>query len=254
MNTVYFWVVVFGAFLLLIAGFSIKILKQYERGVIFRLGKYLSTKGPGVVVIMPAIDNMIRIDTRIISIDVPRQEIITRDNVSAIVDAVVYYRIEEPSKAVVNVHNHFDSTFMIAQTTLRSVMGQAELDELLSQRDKINHEIQRIINGVTGQWGINVMLVEMKDIVLPETMKRAMAKQAEMERERRAKVINAEGEAQAAAKLTEAARVMGGEPVAVQLRYLQTLSEISRENSSTVVFPMPVDFMMNLFKKNSKET
>lgn len=253
MNTVYFWSIIFLGFLLVLGVLSIKILKEYERGIIFRFGKLSSTKGPGPILIIPVIDVMMRVDTRIISIDVPRQEIITKDNVSAVVDAVVYYKVNDPVKAIVNVYNYMESTFLMAQTTLRSVLGQVELDELLSKRDKINYEIQTIINVITMSWGIEVILVEIKDIVLPETMKRAMARQAEVERERRAKIINAEGEAQSAVKLREAANVMCEQPVAVQLRYLQTLSEIARENSSTIIFPFPLDFIANLVKKISKE-
>jgi regulator of protease activity HflC (stomatin/prohibitin superfamily) len=243
----------FAGFLLVLGALSIKILKEYERGIIFRLGKLSSTKGPGLIFIIPVVDVMRTVDTRVISIDVPRQEIITKDNVSAVVDAVVYYKVGDPAKAIVNVYNYMESTFLIAQTTLRSILGQVELDELLSKRDKINHEIQTIINGVTTPWGINVILVEIKDIVLPETMKRAMARQAEVERERRAKIINAEGESQSAVKLREAANVMREQPIAVQLRYLQTLSEIARENSSTIIFPFPLDFITNLVKKINKE-
>jgi regulator of protease activity HflC (stomatin/prohibitin superfamily) len=248
-----FWILVVAAAAVVLLSLSVKILREYERGVIFRLGKFSSVKGPGLFLIIPVIDNMIKVDIRVVSVDVPRQEIITKDNVSAVVDAVVYYRVDGPSKAIISVSNYFESTFLIAQTTLRSILGQADLDELLSQRDKINQKLQAVIDQHTEPWGIKVILVEIKDIVLPETMKRAMAKQAESERERRAKVINAEGEFQASTKLVEAAKIMNDQPVAVQLRYLQTLSEISTENSSTIVFPVPLDMVNNLLKLAKKE-
>ena len=249
MNIESFIVLIVAAFILLMLSLSVKVLREYERGVMFRLGKLSLLKGPGLFFIIPIIDNIVKVDIRVMAVDVPRQDVITKDNVSVIVDAVVYYKVEEPSRAIVNVSNYIESTFLIAQTTLRSILGQADLDELLSQRESINQKLQLVIDKHTEPWGIKVMMVEIKDVVLPESMKRAMAKQAESERERRAKIINAEGEYQAANKLVEAARMMRDEPVAVQLRYLQTLSEISTENSSTIVFPMPLDLIGNLFKQ-----
>jgi len=253
MNIVSFAFLVAAASIILVLSLSIKVLREYERGVMFRLGKLSLLKGPGLFLIIPVIDNMVKVDIRVVSVDVPRQDVITKDNVSVIVDAVVYYKVEDPSKAIVNVSNYIESTFLIAQTTLRSILGQVDLDELLSQRESINQKLQLVIDKHTEPWGIKVLMVEIKDVVLPESMKRAMAKQAESERERRAKIINAEGEYQAANKLVEAARMMHDEPIAVQLRYLQTLSEISTENSSTIVFPMPLDLIGNLFKQSKGE-
>ncbi|OQC72604.1 MAG: Modulator of FtsH protease HflK [Deltaproteobacteria bacterium ADurb.Bin002] len=220
---------------------AIKILNEYERAVLFRLGRLRDIKGPGLIVIIPGIDKIVRIDMRTITMDVPPQDVITKDNVSIKVNAVVYFRVLDANAAVVNVENYLFATSQLAQTTLRSVCGQVELDEILTEREKINLNIQEILDRSTDPWGIKVSLVEVKHIDLPEEMKRAMAKQAEAERERRAKVINAEGEFQAAQKLIEAAALMGTQPMSLQLRYLQTLNQIAAENNSTTVFPIPID-------------
>jgi regulator of protease activity HflC (stomatin/prohibitin superfamily) len=220
---------------------AIRILKEYERGVIFRLGRVIGAKGPGLIILIPIIDKMVKVSLRLIAVDVDPQDVITRDNVSLKVNAVIYFRVMEGVKAVIEVENYVYATSQLAQTTLRSVCGQAELDELLSQREKINTRLQEILDTRTDPWGIKVSIVEVKHIDLPQEMQRAMAKQAEAERERRAKVINAEGEFQAATKLAEAATIMREHPMALQLRYLQTLREISAENNSTTVFPIPID-------------
>jgi regulator of protease activity HflC (stomatin/prohibitin superfamily) len=228
---------------------AIRILREYERAVIFRLGKLLGEKGPGIIFLIPIVDRMVRMDLRVVTIDVPRQEVMTRDNVPVSVDAVLYFRVIDPQAAVVKVENFLKATSLIAQTTLRSVLGQAELDELLSQREKINHTLQEIIDRQTDPWGIKVTAVEVKDVALPDTMKRAMAKQAEAERERRAKVVNAEGEFQAAEKMVQAAEIMSREPIALQLRFLQTMREISSEHNTTTFLPVPLD-LFSPFKKN----
>jgi regulator of protease activity HflC (stomatin/prohibitin superfamily) len=228
----------------------IRILREYERGVIFRLGKLVGAKGPGLIFLIPIVDRMVRIDLRVVTINVERQEIMTRDNVPATVDAVVYFRIVDPAAAVVKVENYLKATSLIAQTTLRSVLGQAPLDDLLSQRDSINQTLQDIIDKQTEPWGVKVTVVEMKDVVLPDTMKRAMAKQAEAERERRAKVVNAEGEFQAAEKMVQAAAMMSKEPIALQLRFLQTMREISSEHNTTTFFPVPIDLFALFTGKN----
>jgi regulator of protease activity HflC (stomatin/prohibitin superfamily) len=228
----------------------IRILREYERGVIFRLGKLVGAKGPGLIFLIPIVDRMVRIDLRVVTINVERQEIMTRDNVPATVDAVVYFRIVDPAAAVVKVENYLKATSLIAQTTLRSVLGQAPLDDLLSQRDSINQTLQDIIDKQTEPWGVKVTVVEMKDVVLPDTMKRAMAKQAEAERERRAKVVNAEGEFQAAEKMVQAAAMMSKEPIALQLRFLQTMREISSEHNTTTFFPVPIDLFALFTNKN----
>ncbi|MCD6199588.1 MAG: slipin family protein [Deltaproteobacteria bacterium] len=220
---------------------AIRILNEYERGVIFRLGRVIKTKGPGLIILIPVIDKMRKIDLRIITLDVPPQDIITRDNVSVKVSAVVYFRVLDSRRAVIEVENFLFATSQLAQTTLRSVCGQAELDELLAERDKINAQIQEILDLDTEPWGIKVSKVEVKEIDLPDEMKRAMAKQAEAERERRSKVINAEGEFQAARKLADAANIINKAPAALQLRYLQTLREVATENNSTTLFPIPID-------------
>ena len=220
---------------------AIRILNEYERGVIFRLGRVIKTKGPGLIILIPVIDKMKKIDLRIVTLDVPPQDIITRDNVSIKVSAVVYFRVLDSRKAVIEVENFLFATSQLAQTTLRSVCGQAELDELLAERDKINAQIQEILDLDTEPWGIKVSKVEVKEIDLPDEMKRAMAKQAEAERERRSKVINAEGEFQAATKLADAANIINKAPAALQLRYLQTLREVATENNSTTLFPIPID-------------
>jgi regulator of protease activity HflC (stomatin/prohibitin superfamily) len=229
---------------------AVKITREYERGIIFRLGRLLPAKGPGVILLIPIVDRMIKIDLRIVTLDVPRQEMMTRDNVPVTVDAVVYFRVVEPEDAVVKVENFARATFLLAQTTLRSILGQHELDELLSQRDRINQQLQRVIDEATEPWGIKVTLVEVRDVVLPETMKRAMARQAEVERERRAKVINAEGEYQAAEKLVLAGDQIATQPVALQLRFLQALTEVATEHNSTTVFPIPIDLLTPFLKRS----
>jgi len=219
----------------------IRVLREYERGVIFRLGKLLSAKGPGLILLYPFVDRMVKMDLRVVTIDVAKQEVMTRDNVPATVDAVIYFRVVDPVAAVIKVENFWKATSLIAQTTLRSVLGQAELDELLAHRDKINQTLQEIIDRQTDPWGIKVTSVEIKDVSLPEGMKRAMAKQAEAERERRAKIVNAEGEFQAAEKMVQAAAMISKEPIALQLRYLQTVREISSEHNTTTFLPIPIE-------------
>ncbi len=248
--------VVFGIFIILILLISsIKILREYERGVIFRFGRLRGVKGPGIFIIIPFVDKMIKVDLRTVTMDVPPQDIITRDNVPVKVNAVVYFRVMDPAKSVVKIERYIVATSQIAQTTLRSILGQAELDDLLARRDKINKELQKIIDEQTDPWGVKVSTVEIKDVELPQTIQRAFARQAEAERERRAKIINAEGEFQASERLSEAARVLSKYPVSVQLRFLQTLKEIATEQNSTIVFPVPIDlveaFMDKLGKRNS---
>jgi regulator of protease activity HflC (stomatin/prohibitin superfamily) len=228
---------------------AIKILKEYERGVIFRLGRVIATKGPGLIILIPVVDKMVKVSLRLVTMDVPSQDVITRDNVSVKVNAVVYFRVMDPRKATIEVENYLFATSQLAQTTLRSVCGQVELDELLAERDKINTELQDILDKHTDPWGIKVSTVEVKHIDLPQEMQRAMAKQAEAERERRAKVINAEGEFQAADRLAEAAGIIQKHPEALQLRYLQTLREISSEGNSTTLFPIPIDLLTPFMKK-----
>jgi regulator of protease activity HflC (stomatin/prohibitin superfamily) len=228
----------------------VKILNEYERGVIFRLGRLIPAKGPGIIFLIPIIDKLQRVSLRLITLDVPPQDVITRDNVSITVNAVVYYRIMDPNNAVVDVENYAYATSQLAQTTLRSVCGQAELDELLAEREKISLRLQEILDKETDPWGIKVSKVEIKHIDLPPEMQRAMAKQAEAERERRAKVIHAEGEFQASQKLSEAAVIISKDPAALQLRYLQTLSEIATENNSTILFPIPIDLFKPFFKND----
>jgi regulator of protease activity HflC (stomatin/prohibitin superfamily) len=228
---------------------AIKVLREYERGVIFRLGRVIKTKGPGLIILIPIIDKMVKVSLRLVAMDVPPQDVITRDNVSVKVNAVIYFRVMEPTKATIEVENFLFATSQLAQTTLRSVCGQVELDELLSEREKINTQLQSILDHHTDPWGIKVTTVEVKHIDLPQEMQRAMAKQAEAERERRAKVINAEGEFQAADRLAQAAGIIQKYPQALQLRYLQTLREISAENNSTIMFPIPIDFLTPFLKK-----
>lgn len=228
---------------------AIRILREYERGVIFRLGKLQCAKGPGLIFLIPFVDRMVRMDLRIVTIDVPKQEIMTRDNVPATVDAVVYFRVVDPNAAVVKVENYWLATSLIAQTTLRCVLGQSPLDDLLSQRDVINQRLQEIIDKQTEPWGIKVTGVEVKDVALPDSMKRAMAKQAEAERERRAKVVNAEGEFQAAEKMVQAAALIAREPIALQLRYLQTMREMASEHNTTTFLPLPIDLFSVFAKK-----
>ncbi len=228
---------------------AIKILREYERGVIFRLGRVINTKGPGLVIIIPVIDKLVKVSLRLVAMDVPPQDVITKDNVTLKVNAVIYFRVMDPNNAIIEVENYLFATSQLAQTTLRSVCGQVELDELLSERDKINTTLQAILDKQTDPWGIKVSNVEVKHIDLPQEMQRAMAKQAEAERERRAKVINAEGEFQAAGRLAEAAETIQDFPYALQLRYLQTLKEVSAESNSTTLFPIPIDLFKPFFKK-----
>jgi regulator of protease activity HflC (stomatin/prohibitin superfamily) len=228
---------------------SIRILREYERGVIFRLGKLQGAKGPGLIFLIPMIDKMVKMDLRVVTIDVPKQEIMTKDNVPATVDAVIYFRVVDPNSAVVKVENYWKATSLIGQTTLRSVLGQSALDELLSQRDVINQKLQEIIDKQTEPWGIKVTSVETKEVSLPDSMKRAMAKQAEAERERRAKVVNAEGEFQAAEKMVQAAALIAKEPIALQLRYLQTMREMASEHNTTTFLPLPIDLFSAFLKK-----
>ncbi len=227
---------------------SIKILKEYERAVVFRLGRLVEARGPGLIIIIPVLEKMVRISLRLITMDVPPQDIITRDNVSVKVNAVVYFRVMDSSRAVVEVEDYFYATSQLAQTTLRSVLGEVELDDLLSEREKINRQLQEILDTATDPWGVKVATVEVKHVDLPQEMQRAMARQAEAERERRAKIIAAEGEFQAADKLRKAADIISTNPQALQLRYLQTLREIATENNSTTIFPIPMD-LLSAFKK-----
>lgn len=229
---------------------AIKILNEYERGVIFRLGRVIATKGPGLIILIPIIDRMVKVSLRLVTMDVPSQDVITRDNVSVKVNAVVYFRVVDPTNATIVVENFLFATSQLAQTTLRSVCGEMELDDLLSEREKINTQLQTILDKHTDPWGIKVTTVELKHIDLPQEMQRAMAKQAEAERERRAKIINSEGEFQAAAKLAEAADIISVHPEALQLRYLQTLKEIAAENNSTTLFPIPIDLFKLFLKKD----
>jgi regulator of protease activity HflC (stomatin/prohibitin superfamily) len=240
-------------FLIIIAAASIKILREYERGVIFRLGRLIGTKGPGLIFIIPGVDKLLRISLRTVALEIPPQDVITRDNVSIKVNAVVYFRVLDPNKAVVEIENYIYATSQLAQTTLRSIIGQSQLDELLSERDKINLELQDILDKHTEPWGIKVSLVETKQVDLDTAMQRAIARQAEAERERRAKIIHAEGEAQAAEKLLAAANVMSVYPAAIHLRFLQTLTEVSAENNSTVILPIPVDLLTAFLQKKEKE-
>lgn len=241
-----FLVFVIGAFLLM----SIKVLNEYERGVIFRLGRIIGAKGPGLIILIPIVDRMMRVDLRTVTMDVPPQDVISRDNVTIKVNAVVYFRVVEPNRAVIEVENYLLATSKLAQTTLRSVLGQVELDELLSSRESINHRLQTILDTQTEPWGVKVSNVEVKQIDLPAEMQRAMARQAEAERERRAKVIAAEGELQASEKLAEAARIMEQRPMSLQLRYLQTLREMSNEHSTTTIVPLPIDLLKPFLGKS----
>ena len=245
------------AFLIVIFVAAVKVVQEYERGVIFRLGRLQGPKGPGIFFIIPLVDRMVKVDLRVITLDIPTQEAITRDNVTVRVNAVAYFRVVDPSDAIVQVEDYYKATWQIAQTSLRSVLGQSNLDEVLIHRDEINKKLQQIIDEQTEPWGIKVSIVEVKDVELPDTMKRAMARQAEAEREKRAKFIHAEGEFNAAQQLQDAARVMSKEPAALQLRYLQTLTEISVEKNSTIIFPVPIEFMnafSQLIGSQSEET
>ncbi len=240
-------------FALIILSNAIKILREYERGVVFRLGRLIGAKGPGLILLIPVVDKLLRVDLRTITFDVPPQDVITRDNVSVKVNAVLYFRVMDPNKAIVAVANYFEATSQIAQTTLRSVLGQVELDELLSNREKINQELQKIIDHQTEPWGIKVSVVEVKNVDLPPEMTRAIARQAEAERERRSKIIHAEGEFQASQKLAEAAAVISSQDGALQLRFLQTLTEVSTAKSATIVFPLPIDLFEPFIKKANRE-
>lgn len=230
-------------FLISILSAAIKIVQEYERGVIFRLGRLVGPRGPGLFFIIPFVDRMVKVDLRVVTLDIPSQECITRDNVTVKINAVVYYRVIDPARAIVQVEDYRRATWNIAQTTLRNVIGQSELDELLAHRERINEKLQRIIDEQTEPWGVKVSIVEVKDVELPQGMQRAMARQAEAEREKRAKIIHAEGEFQAAQQLAEAASVVSTQPAAIQLRYLQTLTEIAVEKNSTIIFPVPIEFV-----------
>lgn len=236
-------VVILAIFLLVVLTAAIKILREYERGVIFRLGRLIDTKGPGLILLIPFIDRMIKIDLRTVTLNIPPQEVITRDNVPTSVNAVCYFRVIDPNRAITDVENYLIATSQIAQTSLRAVLGKAELDEILAERERLNESLQKIIDEQTEPWGIKVSTVEIKDVEIPEQMQRAMARQAEAERERRAKIINSEGEYQAAEKLTQAADIISRNPASLQLRYLQTLLEISGNQNSTVIFPLPMDLI-----------
>ncbi|MEM7033654.1 MAG: slipin family protein [Chloroflexota bacterium] len=241
-----------GILVLIVIGMGVRVVQEYERGVIFRLGRLVGAKGPGLFFIIPFIDRMFKIDLRVVTLDFPAQEGITRDNVTLKINAVVYFQVLDPSLAVVKVEDYRRATWQIAQTTLRNVIGQSELDELLAERDKINDTLQRIIDEATEPWGIKVTLVEIKDVELPPSMQRAMARQAESEREKRAKIIHASGEYEASKQLAEAAEIIGSQPSALQLRFLQTLTEISAEKNSTIVFPLPIELLrgMNNFTES----
>lgn len=234
---------------IIILSTMIKILREYERGVIFRLGRFIGIKGPGLILLIPFIDRMVKVGLRVVTLDVPPQDVITKDNVSLSVNAVAYFRPFDAAKAIIEVENYLYATSQIAQTTLRSVLGEYELDDLLMKRDLINHRLQKIIDEQTDPWGIKVSMVEIKHVDIPETMRRAIARQAEAERERRAKVIHAEGEYQAAEKLRKAAEVLANEPISIQLRFLQTLTEIATEKNSTIVLPIPIDLLTPFIKK-----
>jgi regulator of protease activity HflC (stomatin/prohibitin superfamily) len=243
------YLIVAAVIVLLLAFSAIRIMNEYERGVTFTLGRYTGTKGPGLIIVIPFVQRVVKVDLRTVVLDVPTQDVISRDNVSVKVNAVVYFRVVNPSQAIIQVASPFEATSQLAQTTLRSILGQHELDEMLSQRDKLNADIQQILDQATDAWGIKVANVEIKHVDLDETMIRAMAKGAEAERTRRAKVIHAEGEKQAAAQLVEAAKALGADPRAMQLRYLQTLADISSEKSSTIVFPLPIDLIRPLLAR-----
>lgn len=246
--------IVFLAIVVFIIANSVRILREYERGVVFRLGRFVGVRGPGLIILIPLFEKMVRVTLRTVAMDVPPQEVITRDNVSVKVNAVLYFQVFEPSKAIIAVEDYIYATSQMGQTTLRSVLGEHTLDDLLSSREKINKMLQKIMDERTDPWGVKVSAVEVKDVDLPENMKRAIAKQAEAERERRAKVIHADGEFQASGKLKEAADIMAVQPVAVQLRYLQTLTEIATEKNSTIIFPLPIDFIDYFLKSKQKDS
>lgn len=246
------WIIVIVGLVLIFLASAIKIVREYERGVIFRLGRLIGAKGPGLFFIIPIVDKMVKVDLRTITLDVPPQEVITRDNVPVHVNAVVYFRVVNPTAAVVEVLDFIEATRQISMTTLRSVVGKSELDELLTERERLNRELQKIIDEHTDPWGVKVITVEIKDVKIPAEMQRAIARQAEAERERRSKVIHAEGELQAAEKLREAAAIMQQSPGALQLRYLQTLTEISAEKTNTIVFPIPLELLSALARKDER--
>ncbi len=248
----FFWIIAF-AFVVVIIGAAIRILREYERGVVFRLGRFSEVKGPGLKFIIPIVDQMTKINMRTIAMDVPPQDIISRDNVSIQVNAVLYFRVVHPDKALIEVDNYLYATSQLAQTSLRSILGQVELDDLLGQRDKINHDLQEILDRQTDPWGVKISNVEIKHVDLPTEMKRAMARQAEAERERRAKVIHAEGEFQASETLAKAAGRIATEPGALQLRFLQTMTEIAAEKNSTILFPMPIDLLEPFLGEKKQE-
>lgn len=246
MGEVLFCLTGLGILFLIILGMGVRVVQEYERGVIFRLGRLVGAKGPGLFFIIPFIDRMFKVDLRVVTLDFPAQEAITRDNVTLKINAVVYFQVLDPNLAIVKVEDYRRATWQIAQTTLRNVIGQSELDELLAERDQINDTLQRIIDEATEPWGIKVTLVEIKDVELPPTMQRAMARQAESEREKRAKIIHASGEYEASKQLAEAAEIIGRQPSALQLRFLQTLTEISAEKNSTIIFPLPIELLKGM--------
>jgi regulator of protease activity HflC (stomatin/prohibitin superfamily) len=245
-------VVVVAAIFFVVLSSAVKIVQEYERGVVFRLGRLVGARGPGLILLIPMIERMQKVDLRVITLDVPSQEAITQDNVTVKVNAVVYFKVVDPQRAIVQVLDYIRATSLIAQTTLRSVLGQSDLDQLLSERDRINLRLQQIIDEQTDIWGIKVSAVEVRDVELPQTMQRAMARQAEAEREKRAKVIHAQGEFEASQQLAAAAEVIGGEPSALQLRYLQTLTEIAAEKNSTIVFPLPLDILKGFMEVDTE--
>jgi len=248
----YIPIIIVAIIVLVLISMAVKIVAEYERGVIFRLGRLIGAKGPGLFLIIPFIDRMVKVDLRVVTMDVPSQEVITKDNVTVRVNAVVYFRVVDPEASVVKVLDHIRATSQISQTTLRNVLGQSELDELLASREKLNQMLQQIIDEHTDPWGIKVSTVEIKEVELAESMRRSMAAQAEAERERRAKIIHAEGELQASEKLAQAGAVIAKEPTALQLRYLQTLTEIASEKNSTLIFPLPIDLISMFMNKDKK--
>lgn len=247
-----YWLAPLVTLVIIVISSAIRVLREYERGVVFRLGRLIGVKGPGLIILIPLIDRMVKVTLRVVAMDVAPQDVITKDNVSVKVNAVVYFRVMNPDKAIVEVEDYLYATSQLAQTTLRSVLGQAELDELLSEREKINQHLQQIIDEQTDSWGIKVSLVEVKHVDLPTEMQRAIARQAEAERERRAKVIHADGEFQAASKLADAANVLAKQPTSMQLRFLQTLTEVATEKNSTMIFPVPIDLVKPLLEKGEK--
>ncbi len=251
MSPIVIGVIVLAAVILI--SMAVKIVAEYQRGVIFRLGRLIGAKGPGLFLIIPFVDRMVKVDLRVVTMDVPSQEVITKDNVTVRVNAVVYFRVVDPEASVVKVLDHIRATSQVSQTTLRSVLGQSELDDLLTQRESLNQRLQQTIDELTDPWGIKVSIVEIKEVELAETMKRTMAAQAEAERDRRAKIIHAEGELQASEKLAQAGAIIAKEPTTLQLRYLQTLTEIASERNSTLIFPLPID-LINMFMKRGEST